>query len=93
MREAKIATNDRAGFEEFFRALGGPNRAVIKPCWGWGKVHDRLEAIEQIEEVALRLSSKKSVTALGVAGGKVPVPCKAWKTASFTHSASSERAQ
>lgn len=63
VREAKIATDDRAGFEEFFRGLGGPIRAVIEACWGWGKVHDRLEAIEQIEEVVLAHPYKTRIIA------------------------------
>jgi hypothetical protein len=53
VKEAKIGTNDRGGFEEFFRSLEGRSRAVIEACWGWGKVHDRLEEIGEIEEVVL----------------------------------------
>ena len=53
MREARIGTNDRAGFAEYLRAVGGPCRAVIEACWGWGKVHDLLEATGLVEEVVL----------------------------------------
>ena len=35
-REGRIGTNDRAGFAEYLRAVGGPCRAVIEACWGWG---------------------------------------------------------
>jgi hypothetical protein len=51
--EARIATGDRAAFEEYCRSLGGPCRAVIEACWGWGKMHDMLEGIECIEEAVL----------------------------------------
>ena len=44
LREARVGTNDRAGFAEYLRAVGGPCRAVIEACLGWGKVHDLIEA-------------------------------------------------
>ena len=51
--EVKIATNDREGFERYLRAVGGPCKAVIEACWGWGKMHDLLEATGLVGEVVL----------------------------------------
>lgn len=51
--ETKIGTNDRTGFAEYLSTVGGPCRAVIEACWGWGKVHDLLEATGLAEEVVL----------------------------------------
>ena len=48
--ETKIGTNDRAGLAEYLRAVGGPCKAVIEACWGWGKVHDLIEATGLVEE-------------------------------------------
>lgn len=61
--EARIATNDRAGFAEYLRALGGPCKAVIEACWGWGKVHDLLEATGLVEEVVLAHPYKTRIIA------------------------------
>jgi transposase len=61
--EARIATNDRAGFEEYLRAVGGPCKAVIEACWGWGKVHDLLEATGLVEEVVLAHPYKTRIIA------------------------------
>ena len=33
--------------------MGGPCRAVIEACWGWGKVHDLAEATGLVGEVVL----------------------------------------
>ena len=62
-REARIGTNDRAGFEDYLRAVGGPCRAVIEACWGWGKVHDLLEATGLVEEVVLAHPFKTRIIA------------------------------
>ena len=61
--EAKIATNDREGFERYLRAVGGPCKAVIEACWGWGKVHDLLEATGLVEEVVLAHPFKTRIIA------------------------------
>ena len=62
-REAKIATNDREGFERYLLAVGGPCKAVIEACWGWGKVHDLLEATGLVEEVVLAHPFKTRIIA------------------------------
>ena len=61
--EARIATKDRAGFAECLRALGGPCKAVLEACWGWGKVHDLLEATGLVEEVVLAHPYKTRIIA------------------------------
>ena len=63
VREARIATNDREGFAEYLRAVGGPCKAVIEACWGWGKVHDLLEATGLVEEVVLAHPNKTRIIA------------------------------
>ena len=63
LREARIATKDRAGFEEYCRSLGGPCKAAIEACWGWGKMHDLLEAIDGVEEVVLAHPYKTRIIA------------------------------
>ena len=63
LREARIGTNDRAGFAEYLRAVGGPCRAVIEACWGWGKVHDLIEATGLVEEVVLAHPFKTRIIA------------------------------
>ena len=62
-REARIGTNDRAGFAEYLRAVGGPCRAVIEACWGWGKVHDLFEATGLVGEVVLAHPFKTRIIA------------------------------
>ena len=62
-RETKIGTNDREGFAEYLRAVGGPCKAVIEACWGWGKVHDLLEATGLVEEIVLAHPCKVRIIA------------------------------
>jgi len=62
-REARIEGNSAAGFAQFFHGLGGPSKVVIEATWNWGRVHDLLEAIEEVEEVVLAHPYKTRIIA------------------------------
>ena len=60
---ARIEGNLGAGFAQYLRGLGGPCKVVIEACWGWGKVHDLLEATGLVEEVVLAHPYKTRIIA------------------------------
>jgi len=53
LSEGRVDGNSLEGFAQFFAGLGGPSKAVIEACWNWGLIHDKLEEIEQVDEVVL----------------------------------------
>lgn len=53
LKEARIEPNSSSGFVQFFKELKGPSKAVLEACWNWGLIHDMVEEIEEVEEVAL----------------------------------------
>ena len=62
-REARIDGNSAAGFAQFFHGLGGPSQVVIEATWNWGRIHDLLEEIEEVEEVVLAHPYKTRIIA------------------------------
>jgi len=62
-REARIDGNSAAGFAQFFHGLGGPSKVVIEATWNWGRIHDLLEGIEEVEEVVLAHPDKTRIIA------------------------------
>jgi transposase len=50
---ARIEGNAVSGFAQFFEGLEGPSKAVIEACWNWGKIHDLLETLPQVAEIAV----------------------------------------
>jgi transposase len=62
-REARIEGNSAAGFAQFFKGLGDRSKVVIEATWNWGRVHDLLEAIEEVEEVVLAHPYKTRIIA------------------------------
>jgi len=63
MREARIDGNSAAGFAQYFKGLGGPSQVVIEATWNWGRIHDLLEEIEEVEEVVLAHPYKTRIIA------------------------------
>jgi transposase len=53
LKEARIEPNSSSGFVQFFKGLKGPSKTVLEACWNWGRIHDLLEEIDEIEEVVL----------------------------------------
>ena len=53
LKEARIEPNSSSGFVRFFKELKGPSKAVLEACWNWGLIHDMVEEIDEVEEVAL----------------------------------------
>jgi transposase len=62
-REARIEGNSAAGFAQYFKGLGEPSKVVIEATWNWGRVHDLLEEIEEVEEVVLAHPYKTRIIA------------------------------
>jgi hypothetical protein len=50
---ARIEGNAVPDFAQFFNSLGCPSRAVIEACWSRGKIHDQLETLPQVVEIAV----------------------------------------
>jgi transposase len=50
---ARIEGNSASGFAQFFESLGGKSKVVIEACWNWGKIHDLLEDLPLVAEVAV----------------------------------------
>jgi transposase len=53
LARGRISGNSASGFAQFFARLGGKSKVVVEACWNWGRIHDVLEEIEQVEEVVL----------------------------------------
>jgi transposase len=53
LRRSRINGNEAAGFAQFFSSLEGPSKAVVEACWNWGRIHDLLQEIDNVEEVVL----------------------------------------
>jgi len=53
LREGRVEGNAADGFARFFSGLSGPSKAVVEASWNWGVIHDKLEELEQVEEVVL----------------------------------------
>ena len=62
-REARIDGNSAAGFAQFFKSLEDRSKVVIEATWNWGRVHDLLESIEEVEEVVLAHPYKTRIIA------------------------------
>jgi len=62
-REARIEGNSAVGFAQYFKSLGEPSKVVIEATWNWGRVHDLLEAIEEVDEVVLAHPYKTRIIA------------------------------
>ena len=62
-REARIEGNSAAGFAQFFKSLDDRSKVVIEATWNWGRVHDLLETIEEVEEVVLAHPYKTRIIA------------------------------
>lgn len=63
MREARIEGNSAAGFAQYFKSLGDRSQVVIEATWNWGRIHDLLETIEEVEEVVLAHPYKTRIIA------------------------------
>jgi transposase len=53
LSRCRINGNTASGFAQFFAGLEGRSKAVVEACWNWGRIHDLLKEIEQVEEVVL----------------------------------------
>jgi hypothetical protein len=53
LARGRIKGNTSSGFTQFFGALSGSSKVVVEACWNWGRIHDVLSEIEQVEEVVL----------------------------------------
>jgi transposase len=53
LARGRISGNSASGFAQFFAGLEGKSKVVVEACWNWGRIHDVLEEIEQVEEVVL----------------------------------------
>jgi transposase len=53
LKRGRINGNVASGFAQFFAGLEGKSKVVLEACWNWGRVHDLLSEIEQVEEVVL----------------------------------------
>jgi transposase len=53
LARGRINGNSAFGFAQFFAGLEGKSKVVVEACWNWGRIHDLLEEIEQVEEVVL----------------------------------------
>jgi transposase len=53
LARGRISGNSASGFAQFFAGLEGKSKVVVEACWNWGRIHDVLEEIEQVEEVML----------------------------------------
>jgi transposase len=63
VREGRIDGNRAAGFAQFIHGLGEPCKVVIEATWNWGRVHDLLEKIEEVDEVVLAHPYKTRIIA------------------------------
>ena len=62
-REGRIDGNSAAGFAQFFKSLGEPSKVVMEATWNWGRIHDLLEGLEEVEEVVLAHPYKTRIIA------------------------------
>lgn len=54
LKEQKLTGNQRWQFEQYFGDLPpGDHEVVHEACWNWAKLHEMLDACEQVEEVVL----------------------------------------
>ena len=53
LARGRISGNTAFGFAQFFGGLEGKSKVVMEACWNWGRIHDLLGEIEQVEEVVL----------------------------------------
>src|SRR5436190_10260122 len=53
LKRCRINGNTAFGFDKFFSGLDGKSKVVVEACWNWGRIHDLLKEIEQVEEVVL----------------------------------------
>jgi transposase len=60
--EARIEGNSEVGFAQYFKAIGR-SKVVMEASWNWGRIHDLLESIDEIEEVVLAHPYKTRVIA------------------------------
>ncbi len=53
LARGRVEGNTVEGFTRFFGALAGESKVVLEACWNWGRIHDVLSEIEQVEEIVL----------------------------------------
>lgn len=61
--EARVNGNTPDGFRAVFRRLPGPAKVAVEACWNWGKLHDILEEMPEVEEIVLSHPYKTRIIA------------------------------
>ena len=61
--EARVEGNTPDGFKRVFSQVPGPCKVAMEACWNWGKLHDILEDIPEIEEIVLSHPYKTRIIA------------------------------
>jgi hypothetical protein len=51
--EARVNGNTPDGGRTTFKRLPGPAKVAVEACWNWGKLHDMLEELPEVEEIVL----------------------------------------
>ncbi len=53
LARGRVEENRREGFAQFFARLEGQSKVVLEACWNWGRIHDVLKELKEVEEVVL----------------------------------------
>lgn len=61
--EVRVDGNTRNGFQKVFSRLPGPATVAMEACWNWGKLHDLLEEVPNVEEIVLSHPYKTRIIA------------------------------
>ena len=61
--EARVNGNTPEGFRAIFGRLPGPAKVAVEACWNWGRIHDILEEMPEVEEIVLSHPYKTRIIA------------------------------
>jgi hypothetical protein len=61
--EARVNGNTPDGFRAALCRLPAPAKVAVEACWNWGKLHDILEELPEVEEIVLSHPYKTRIIA------------------------------